>query len=159
NREMLPIKQKRAPLAAVSRREREARVTVERLVKIRPPKNRRVAEVKRRVGKNDPVFWIDPHRLCHDAKIRFRRIARGKKRAARLERVAAERTDIIGGKFKRIKFAAEVRRVELFGFEIVNGTLADKKLPGARLSAPRRRPAGLRRRISINAHVAAHEHV
>ena len=63
--------ERRSPRAEISRRDRVAEGAVERLIKIGPPEDRRLADVEGHVLENDAVVLINPHALGVEMEIRL----------------------------------------------------------------------------------------
>src|ERR1043166_8302762 len=123
NREHHLGKERRSPRAQKSRRCREAKRVVERLVKIGPPEDRNVAKKEGHISKNNAIVFIDPDRARPEMKIRSRGVFRSKRAVADQVTVFGNLLYVFARKEIGFRRGAAFFPTDLFGLGVVDRAL------------------------------------
>jgi len=133
--------QKLAPRTLVSGRKCEARIRVERLIKIRIPEDRGAPDVERHVAEDDPVLGVDTDGSGAQMVVGLGVVAR--REDAILHQVAgAHRGERFAGEEEGMELAPHFRGVEDLRFQVVESPLRGEELP-----------------VPVDPHIAHQQHV
>src|SRR5207302_8501009 len=115
--------ERRAPGAEVGRRNGKTESAVERLIHVRPPKDRNFSDVEGDVLKNDVVDFINSHRSRWQMKIRARRIVRGECTIFDAIHVRRSFGHVLAAEEVRMKISARIARADLCSLNVINSSL------------------------------------